>query len=192
MNVSWEEIVSADAVIPRRAILAASAGLALSAAGAPGRAADTSSSGGPLAPLPIVLPKTEFVYEAVVNLEPRVDLGASPLGDRFMIAFNSGVFEGPKIKGIVLPGADRQLLRKDGALMLNALYELKTDDGAIITVNNRVLITKRPDGSRYAFSNLDVIAPEGPHAWLNHLILVGTLHANPPEPKVLIRVYSLT
>jgi hypothetical protein len=166
----------------RRAILAAAAGLVASAAGAPARSEETERLGGPLSPLPIDLPKTE----------PRVDLGASPLGDRHMIAFNSGVFAGPKIKGIVLPGADRQLLRKDGVLMLNALYELKADDGALITVNNRVLISKRPDGSPYAFSALDVIAPEGPHAWLNHLVLVGTLHVNPPEPKVLIRVFSLT
>jgi hypothetical protein len=177
---------------PRRARLAAAAGLVASAAGAPARSEETERLGGPLSPLPIDLPKTEFVYEAMINLEPRVDLGASPLGDRHMIAFNSGVFAGPKIKGIVLPGADRQLLRKDGVLMLNALYELKADDGALITVNNRVLISKRPDGSPYAFSALDVIAPEGPHAWLNHLVLVGTLHVNPPEPKVLIRVFSLT
>jgi Protein of unknown function (DUF3237) len=192
MKSNRREEIMTDIGMPRRAVLAATAGLALSGGIAPGRAADASSTGGPLSPLPIDLPKTEFVYEAVINLEPRVNLGASPLGDRFMIAFNSGVFEGPKIKGTVLPGADRQLLRKDGALMLNALYELKADDGAIITVNNRVLITKRPDGSPYAFSSLDVIAPEGPHAWLNHLVLVGTLHVNPPEPKVLIRVFSLT
>jgi hypothetical protein len=66
------------------------------------------------------------------------------------------------------------------------------DDGAIITINNRVLISKRPDGSRYAFSTLDVLAPEGPHAWLNQLVLVGTRISIPREPRVLIRVFSLT
>lgn len=174
----------------RRAVIAAAAGLAVSAA-APARAGDAVSSGS-LSPLPIEMPKTEFVYEAIVELEPRVSLGQSPLGERFMIGITGGVFAGPKIKGTVLPGgADRQLLRKDGALALNALYELKADDGAIITINNRVLISKRPDGSRYAFSTLDVIAPEGPHAWLNQLVLVGTLTSMPGEPRVLIRVFSL-
>jgi hypothetical protein len=181
-----------DSRLGRRAVIAAAAGLAVSAAGAPARAEDAVASG-PLSPLPIDLPKTEFVYEAMVELEPRVGLGQSPLGERFMIGIKGGVFAGPKIKGTVLPGgADRQLLRKDGALVLNALYELETDDGAIITINNRVLIAKRPDGSRYAFSTLDVIAPEGPHAWLNHVVLVGTLHSIPGEPRVLIRVFSLT
>jgi len=182
-----------DIELDRRVVLAAAAGLAVPATVSPSGAEETPSSGGPLSPLPIDLPKTEFVYEAVVDLAPRISLGDSPLGERFMIPITGGVFAGPKIKGTVLPGgADRQLRRKDGALLLNALYEIKADDGAIITVNNRVLVSKRPDGSRYAFSTLDVIAPEGPHAWLNHLVLVGTLHANPSEPKVLIRVFSLT
>jgi hypothetical protein len=175
----------------RRAVIAAAAGLAVSAAAAPARAGDAVPSG-PLSPLPIDLPKTEFVYEAIVELEPKVSLGQSPLGERFMIGITGGVFAGPRIKGTVLPGgADRQLLRKDGALVLNALYEIKTDDGAIITINNRVLISKRPDGSRYAYSTFDVVAPEGPHAWLNQLVLVGTLISIPGEPRVLIRVFSL-
>ena len=76
--------------------------------------------------------------------------------------------------------------------MLNALYELQTEDGAIITVNNRVLLDKRADGTPLPFSSLDITAPEGPHDWLNHLVFVGTLHSMAPKPKVLIRVYSLT
>ena len=109
-----------------------------------------------------------------------------------MVPIRGGVFAGPRIKGSVMPGgADRQLLRADGAHLLNALYELKTDDGAVITVNNRVLIDKRSDGSPYAFSQVELTAPEGPHDWLNHLVFVGTLHSLAPQPRVLIRVFSL-
>jgi Protein of unknown function (DUF3237) len=53
------------------------------------------------------------------------------------------------------------------------------------------MVEQRQDGSNYAFSHLDITAPEGPHGWLNHLIFVGTLHSMRPQPKVLIRVYSL-
>ena len=67
--------------------------------------------------------------------------------------------------------------------MLNALYELQTEDGAIITVNNRVLLDKRADGSPYAFSSLDIIAPEGRHEWLNHLVFVGRSTAWRRNPK---------
>jgi hypothetical protein len=178
----------------RRAVLgAASAALLASVDGGPSVAEDSQSPAGPLSDLPIVLPRTEFVYEALFDLEPVMMLGQGPLGERRIIPIVGGVFAGPRIRGKVLPGgADRQLVRSDGARMLNALYELQTEDGAVITVNNRVLIDKRPDGTPYAFSNIDVTAPVGPHDWLNHLVFVGTLHGMAPKPKVLIRVYSLT
>ncbi len=151
------------------------------------------AGGGPLSPqVPIVLPKTEFVYEAMVDLLPSMPLGQGPLGERRMVPITGGVFQGPKIKGKVLPGgADRQLIRKDGAKMLDALYELQTDDGAVITVHNRVLLTKRPDGSPYGFSLIDLTAPEGPYSWINNGVYVGTLHSQQPKPQVLIRVYMV-
>jgi Protein of unknown function (DUF3237) len=147
---------------------------------------------GPLSTIPMVLPKTEFVYEAIFDLDPTLMLGQGPLGERRMVPITGGVFEGPRIKGKVLPGgADRQLVRKDGVRMLDALYELQTDDGAVLTIHNKVLIHPRPDGTSYTFSKIDITAPEGPHNWLNQLVFVGTLHSLRPKPQVLIRVYSL-
>ncbi len=178
----------------RRAVLGgASAALLASAGSGTAAAEDAPSTGGPLSEIPIVLPRTELVYEAIFDLEPVMILGQGPLGERRIVPISGGVFAGPRIKGKVVPGgADRQLIRRDGAHMLNALYALQADDGAVITVNNRVLIDKRPDGTSYAFSNIDITAPEGAHDWLNHLVFVGTLHSMAPQPKVLIRVYSLT
>ena len=178
----------------RRTVLGgASAALLASATAGAAAAEEAPLPNGPLSEIPIVLPRTEFVYEAVFDLEPVMMLGQGPLGERRIIPISGGVFAGPRIKGKVVPGgADRQLIRGDGAHMLNALYELQADDGAVITVNNRVLIDKRPDGTPYAFSSIDVTAPEGPHDWLNHLVFVGTLHSMAPKPNVLIRVYSLT
>ncbi|MDE2361751.1 MAG: DUF3237 domain-containing protein [Hyphomicrobiales bacterium] len=176
----------------RRALIgAAPAGFLASIGVAPALGAE-AASGGPLSDMPIALPKTEFVYEAIFDLAPTLMLGAGPLGERRIVPITGGVFAGPRIRGKVLPGgADRQLVRKDGAKMLDALYELQAEDGAIITVNNRVLLTSRPDGSPYGFSKIDVTAPEGPHGWLNHLVFVGTLHSLRPKPQVLIRVFSL-
>jgi hypothetical protein len=150
----------------------------------------------PLAPeIPIATPGTQFVYEALVELDMGfLRLGKGPLGERTLVPITGGRFEGPRIKGAVLSGgADRQLVRADGATLLDALYELRTEDGAVITVNNRALVTKRADGSAYAFSQLNIVAPEGPHVWLNHLVFVGDLHFDPTKPHVvLIRVYSLS
>ena len=151
---------------------------------------------GPLRPdVHLRLPNTEFVYEALIELgQGFLKLGIGPLGERTIVPITGGRFQGPGIQGTVLSGgADRQLSRADGATLLNALYELKTEDGAVITVNNRALVTKRPDGGPYAFSQLQITAPEGRHAWLNHLVFVGDLHFDPARPDVvLIRVYSLT
>lgn len=174
----------------------ATAGLAFAAGGfSPASAAGEKTaiaSGGPLSDLPIVLPQTEFVYEAICTHQAPIDIGAAPLGNRRIINITGGEFAGPRLKGKVLPGgADRQLLRGDGVRQLDALYELQTDDGAIITVHNKVLIDAPKDGPRYAFSVLELTAPSGPHEWLNRRVFVGTLHSMQPEPKVLIRVFSL-
>jgi hypothetical protein len=177
---------SSGTLVNRRAVVAGAALAAMAAQSA------MAAEGGPLSDLPITLPRVEFVYESIIDLDATMDLGRGPLGQRRMVPITGGVFQGPRIKGKVLPGgADRQLVRADGVRILNALYELQTEDGAIITVNNRVMIEQRQDGSNYAFSHLDITAPEGPHGWLNHLIFVGTLQSMRPQPKVLIRVYSL-
>jgi Protein of unknown function (DUF3237) len=168
--------------------------LGMGIAGFTGAAQAQTPAGGPLSPqIPVVLPKTEFIYEAIFDLDPTLEMGQGPLGQRRIVPIKGGVFQGPKLKGKVLPtgGADRQLIRKDGVRMLDALYELQTDDGAILTVHNKVTIAPNPDGTAYSFSKIDITAPEGPHDWINRLVFVGTLHSLRPEPKVLIRVYSL-
>jgi hypothetical protein len=185
----------------RRQILlatAASIAGASSAAGAadaptwrPTDAALAATSG----TVPLVLPHTEFVYEALVDLSPTLRLGASPYGERRIVPITGGRFEGPGLRGQVMPGgADRQLVRRDGAVSLDATYELQTDDGVVISVRNRVL-TRQPkepaNAPRYAFSTVDIVAPDGAYGWLNDFVYVGTLHSLRPRPNVLIRVYKV-
>ncbi|MEY4732942.1 MAG: hypothetical protein RLZZ464_1008 [Pseudomonadota bacterium] len=146
---------------------------------------------------PLQAPLSVLAWEAVVQVSPRQDLGMSPAGERFIIPIVGGQFagdiDGHVLRGRVLPGgADRQLLRPDGIKELDALYEMQHDDGTVLTIHNRVTIDAAADGSRYAFSHVKVTAPEGPHAWLNRRVFVGTLHGLPPEQQaVLIRVWML-
>ena len=180
-----------------RRFVVAGASLAAATLTAPGaaRAEDGPAKVGPLSDIPIDPPQIEFIYEARVELDQGfLKLGMGPLGERTLVPITGGKFAGPKIRGTILNGgADRQLARADGGLLLNALYEMRTDDGAILTVNNRALVTKTANGSPYAFSQIDIIAPDGPHAWLNHFVFVGNFHFDPAEPKVvLIRAFSLT
>ena len=154
-----------------------------------------TAEGGPtLVPdVALVLPRSEFVYEALVDIAPNTAIGEAPLGRRFIVPILGGSFAGPRIRGRVMPGgADRQLQRRDGMKSLDALYELQTEDGAIITVHNRVLIDTAVTDSPYQFSTLDITAPNGPHAWLNRGVFIGMRHGLPPTRKaVLIRVFQV-
>lgn len=138
-------------------------------------------------------PQLQFAYEALVEIATRRDLGATPLGHRYMIDILGGTFEGPGLKGRVLPGgADRQLLRPDGVKLLDALYEMETDDGAVLTVHNQVTIDEQAPGGRYARSVVRITAPVGAYEWLNRRVFVGTVQGLMPErPAVRIRVYRV-
>jgi hypothetical protein len=188
-------------------LLTARRGLLLAAASLPATLAGTTrAADGPAwratdpaiaaasAANPLALPTTEFVYEAVFDLGTTLQLGASPNGERRIVPITGGRFQGPGLAGRVMPGgADRQLVRRDGATMLDATYELQTDDGVVISVRNRVLSrpTTDPKQPRYLYSTLDIVAPEGGYGWLNDWVFVGTLHSLRPEPHVLIRVYKI-
>jgi len=110
------------------------------------------------------------------------------LGGRF-----EGQVEGVPLQGHVLAGgADRQLLRPDGIKELDALYEMQTHDGAVLTIHNRVLIDDAAQPQRYVMSHVRVTAPQGPYEVLNRRVFVGTLHPLPAEQHaVLIRVWQL-
>ncbi|MDP9898922.1 hypothetical protein J2W36_001166 [Variovorax ginsengisoli] len=142
----------------------------------------------------MALPRSEFVYESIVDLAPTLQLGASPFGDRRMVPIVGGTFEGPGLRGKVMAGgADRQLVRRDGSVNLDAVYELQTDDGVIISVRNRVLSRPARDATpRYVFSTLEITAPEGRYGWINDFVYVGTLNSmRPQRDAVVIRVYKL-
>src|SRR5260221_10346333 len=60
-------------------------------------------------------------------------IGAVPHGTRVTAPITSGQFEGPRLRGRVLPGGgDWTLLRGDGVLELDLRITLETDDGALI------------------------------------------------------------
>jgi hypothetical protein len=60
-------------------------------------------------------------------------IGAVPHGVRVTVPIADGHFEGPRLRGRVLPGGgDWTLLRGDGVLELDLRVTLATDDGALI------------------------------------------------------------
>jgi hypothetical protein len=68
-----------------------------------------------------------------VFVAPPQKLGAVPHGTRVIAPITSGRFEGPRLRGKVLPGGgDWTLLRSDGVLELELQITLETDDDALI------------------------------------------------------------
>ena len=87
-------------------------------------------------------PNLEFAFEIRIKVEPGTgfEAGATPKGLRRVIPITGGSFEGPNIKGEVIPGGyDFQLLRNDNVMEIDARYALQTDDGALVTIVNRGL-----------------------------------------------------
>ena len=138
-------------------------------------------------------PQLTLAYVAHVDIGERQDLGRGALGERFLIPILGGEFEGEHLHGRVLPGgADRQWLRPDGVKELDALYEMCTHDGGIITVRNRVLIDESASGGRYARSVVQLRTTCAAYEWVNRRVFVGTLQSLKPQRQgVRISVYQL-
>src|SRR3989440_13014347 len=64
-------------------------------------------------------------------------LGAVPHGTRVIAPITSGTFEGPRLRGRVLPGGgDWTLFRSDAVLELDLRITLETDDDALISMTS--------------------------------------------------------
>jgi len=132
---------------------------------------------------------------SVTGLQP---IGATPNGNRRVGLVAGGRFEGPKLRGIVLPGgADWIIGRPDGSTTLDVRIVLETDDGAAIGMTYRGMrhgpedVMARVnagqdyvDPSLYYFRTSVVFETAAPkYDWLNRIISVGT-GRRPPEGPV--------
>ncbi|MDB5214588.1 MAG: hypothetical protein JWO86_2515 [Myxococcaceae bacterium] len=77
--------------------------------------------------------KSALLMMLELAVAPPQKIGAVPHGTRATALITSGHFEGPRLRGRVLPAsADWTLLRPDGVLELDLRATLETDDGALI------------------------------------------------------------
>jgi hypothetical protein len=148
-------------------------------------------------------PQLEFVFEARVEVAPPLIIGPTPHGERRMVPITGGVFEGPSLRGRILPGgADWQVLRPDGVTELYARYPMETDSGGIIQVINRGLrhgpleVMERlraglpVDPSQYYFRAVPEFETAAPElAWLNRFLFVAAGERHPSQ--VVVRFWKL-
>ena len=145
----------------------------------------------------------DFLMSLAVDVGEVVSMGAAPLGERRVIGILGGTFEGPGMRGEVLPGgADWQIARKDGVLDLDARYALKERAGGFIRVvsqgyrhgSSDVLAAlargEDVDPAKYFFRTIMRFETGAPYLeWLNKAIAVAT--AERKARQVLLSAYKL-
>src|ERR1700709_2578864 len=84
--------------------------------------------------------RTQHLLTVKLAVSGMQAIGETPSGNRRIGLVASGTFEGPKLRGIVLPGgADWIIGRPDGVTTLDVRIVLQTDDGAAIGLQYRGL-----------------------------------------------------
>ena len=157
--------------------------LSLSVIAAPGMAASAAVQG--------QTPTLEFAFSELVTLGKDMSPGATAYGHRNIVPITGGTFEGPNIRGEVLPGGwDWQLQRADGCSDVKADYMLRTDDGVIINILNQgALCAPAPGKPLTARTIVRLEAPIGKYDWLSKHAFVGTLElARAPDGGPAVRI----
>ncbi|WP_137679443.1 DUF3237 domain-containing protein [Aurantiacibacter suaedae] len=139
-------------------------------------------------------PGLDLLYRSVVKLGPTIEVGETARGTRRIIPIIGGSFEGPEIKGEILPmGWDWQLDRADGCTELVADYFLRTDDDVVINVVNSGVVCRPADGGLPLPVRTSPVfeSPLGKYQWLGEGGYIATLGFDPTatEPAVVITVY---
>ncbi|MGI9422004.1 MAG: DUF3237 domain-containing protein [Hyphomicrobiaceae bacterium] len=130
---------------------------------------------------------SQFLFTITVTVNELHHVGQVPLGLRHVDMLGGGRFEGPEIKGIVLPGGiDQKTFRPDGAMNPNVRMVLRTDDDALIymhytgvrygspSVMERIAAGETVDPSDYYLRNTPYFETASEtYDWLNRIVSVG-------------------
>lgn len=148
--------------------------------------------------------KLEFLveYNAVLR-RPSAQIGKGPSGTRVIVDVAGGSFEGPRLKGKLLPSGGDWLVRDEkGVTRLDVRATLATDDGANIYLQYRGIV--RPEdssgqqagerrsteyGEQYFMTAPRFETGDERYAWINELICVG--EGRRTEDGVAYRVYAV-
>jgi Protein of unknown function (DUF3237) len=134
---------------------------------------------------------TQHLFDLVVDLAPRLDIGAGPLGRRTFFGAAGGTFHGPRMHGEVLAGGgDWALFRRDGGMTLDVRLILRTHDDALVhlTYGGRWVFPAdlraeladpgrrhHVDPAHYYFRTTPLFETGSErYSWLNDIVCVGS------------------
>ena len=148
-------------------------------------------------------PGLVFAFELRAQVGAPMELGQVPAGRRRIVPILGGRFDGPELRGKVLPGgADWQIVRADGFTELDTRYTIETDAGSKVYVRNagirhappaiieQLLAGERVDPSQVYFRTVPVFETSAPELqWMTRAIFVGVGERQPSD--VIIRFWRL-
>lgn len=130
--------------------------------------------------------QSEFLFDIALDTLPPNSVGA----DRLIVPVSGGTFEGPGLKGTVVPpGGDWIVRRPDGSSVLDVRLVLQTDDGQKISMSWRGISHTPPGGAQYARITPMFETGAAKYAWLNNVVAVGVLRR--ASGRVGYRVYRI-
>ena len=144
--------------------------------------------------------KLEYLMTYHADLKEPLNIGKGPFGNRAIYDVTGGYFEGPKLRGTLVPsGADWILVGEDGMGRLDVRASFITDDGASIYLQYSGLLDlskidndaeKEPDfGDVYFFTNPRFETGDPRYDWLNRLFVVG--QGRPLKNAVEYRLFAI-
>ena len=138
-------------------------------------------------------PNLEFLFEARVQLHlPPMNVGPTPDGQRVIFLVSGGTFEGPHLRGRVVPdaGADWVRIRPDGTSVLDVRFGLETHDNALIYVHWQGRFWSAPEDAEYA---VDVTKPDDPAgAWRYYFRTAPFFETGDPRYGWLNNIVAVT
>jgi len=101
---------------------------------------------------------------------PTAQIGQTPHGTLTIFPITGGSFDGERLRGRVIGGADWVTAAADGTFELDLRVTLETDDGALI---HMTFTGVRDDATHYfrTLPRFETAAPQ--YAFLNRLLAVG-------------------
>lgn len=150
-----------------------------------------------------MVPRFELAFRSRVLVDPIIksvgNIGGT--GIRKVLPILGGDFEGPKLRGRILPGGGEwPLIRPDNVGVVDARYTLETDDGVLINIRSTGYRHAPEEVMKQLDAKVDVVDPEtyylrtstvfeaplGRYEWLSKYVFVGI---GERHPKVLFLDY---
>ncbi len=144
-----------------------------------------------------------FSLDLDIGFDRLQKVGAAPIGWRGIYPVYGGRFEGPRLRGEVLPnGADWVIRRGDGVTLLDVRLGLKTDDGATIAMSYTGLF-RIAEGAKERYRRSEPISYEESYVrttprfetgdarydWLNSIVSVA--NGGPPGSSPTYEVFEI-